>query len=76
MGRTGYPVLIPQDFVGANLGAMFVPAGKVGAAQLAAVLATPFQGPMHVHSVPTMFTKPKAVSSGPGNISLRDLGGF
>jgi hypothetical protein len=76
MGRTGYPIIVPQDFVGVNYGAMHVPAGRVGAAQLQAVLATPFQGPMHVHAVPIFFGKPKAAPTSTGNSSLRAIGGF
>ena len=76
MEHTGFPILIPQTFRGENYGAMYVPAGRVGAAQLAAVLATSFQGPMHVHAVPIMYTQPKKVPTGSGNTSLKSLGGL
>ena len=62
MDMNAFPALVPQTFRGVNLGGMFIPAGRVDAAQVLAVLATPFQGPMHVHSVPVYYGRPQVTS--------------
>jgi hypothetical protein len=62
MDNLAFPVLVPQSFKGVNLGGMFVPAGPVRSANLQALLATPFQGPMHVHSVPVYYGRPQVTS--------------
>jgi len=72
---TSFPVLVPQSFKGVNLGGMYVPAGPVGAAQLQAILATPYQGPMHVHSVPIFYGKPKVTARPQSPAGLATPGG-
>ncbi len=75
MDQTSFPVLKPQTFKGINLGGLYVPAGKVGAAQNLALLAAPFQGPMHVHAVPYMFGQANRVSRPQSPAGLATPGG-
>ncbi len=78
MDNTSFPVLVPQTFRGVNLGGLFVPAGgqvHEGPAQMAALLAAPFQGPMHVHAVPVMFGHVQTTSRPQSPAGLSTPGG-
>jgi hypothetical protein len=75
MDNTSFPVLSPQNFKGLNLSGMYVPAGKEGAAQYQAVMATPFQGPMHVHAIPFLFGQPQQTSRPQSPAGLATPGG-
>jgi hypothetical protein len=75
MAQESRVILIPQDYAALNFGGVLAPSGNRGAAQLAALLATPHMGYMHVHSVPTFYTQPKRPAQNGGNVSLAALMG-
>jgi hypothetical protein len=75
MDNLAFPVLVPQSFKGVNLGGMFVPAGRVSPLHIQALHATPFQGPMHVHSVPVYYGRPQVTSRPQGPAGLSTPGG-
>jgi len=78
MDMTSFPILQPQNFKGVDLSLVYAPSGNRGAAQLQAVLATSFQGPMHVHAIPYTFLQQQTMSkplnpaglSTPGGVSI------